>query len=519
MFDLFNAPSSSVLLKKKYQSFITFMRDIVSAISFSVVTALGNSILIYSTNNKFNFSFYDAILSLFYQKSSLKLEFSKHSFTNYLGKVSVDSIFSDHCKSIWNLCINSIGDNKSIYEISEMCTAYLGDENNVRQSSNAFAVTQPTKFLIHDELRIYAKIENSIDEYFASDMIGVRQNKPKREDKLVITLFSYHTKLNGIKRFLDEVTKKYLQEIHVERQSKKYVWTLYKLIDDDESPSHKCWAEKEFKSFKSFDNIFFDRKQNIISNIDFFLNNKEWYNKMGVPYTLGICLHGSPGTGKTSFIKALSKYTNRHIVIISLKLIKTKEQLLNYFFESQYSSNNSKASINFKDKIIVFEDLDCSSGIVIQRDTEDHKIEKLTSAISETTESINKQLSSLNNNNGGVAVVANKSPTLTLDDVLQVLDGIYENTDRILVMTTNYYSKLDSALVRPGRIDITVNLENVSHAVLREFYFYLFQEDITMEQLEGIAPLFYTPAEIMNIYLACNKTKELFISRLLENRH
>jgi SpoVK/Ycf46/Vps4 family AAA+-type ATPase len=33
---------------------------------------------------------------------------------------------------------------------------------------------------------------------------------------------------------------------------------------------------------------------------------------------------GPPGTGKTSFIKALANYTKRHIVTISLKMIKTK---------------------------------------------------------------------------------------------------------------------------------------------------------------------------------------------------
>jgi hypothetical protein len=509
------------LVEKNNYFFLTMSsiaKDALSTFTVSVINGFG-MLLINNYNFNRHFSFYDFLLDLFYKKSSLKLEFSKHSFTNYLGKVSVDSIFSDHCKSIWNLCINSIDNNNGIYEISEMCTGYMGDENHVRHSSNAFAVTQPSKFLIHKELRIYAKIENSTEEYVASDMIGVRQNKPKREDKLIITLFSYHSELKDIKIFLDQVTKTYLRQIQLERQTKRYVWTLYKLIEDD-VPSHKSWTENEFKSFKSFDNIFFDGKQNIISKIDFFLNNKEWYNKMGVPYTLGICLHGSPGTGKTSFIKALSKHTKRHIVIISLKLIKTKEQLLNYFFEAQYNSNNTKGSIQFKDKIIVFEDLDCSSGIVIQRDTEDHKIAELSNAITETTQSLNKQLSSINNNSLTiVGPSAVKQPTLTLDDVLQVLDGIYETTDRILVMTTNYYSKLDSALVRPGRIDITLNLENVSHEVIRDFFNHLFQEDIDEEILKRVSPFFYSPAEIMNIYLSCNKSKELFISRLLENKH
>ena len=72
----------------------------------------------------------------------------------------------------------------------------------------------------------------------------------------------------------------------------------------------------------------------------FFLNNKEWYNEKGIPYSLGIGLHGPPGTGKTSFIKALSNYTNRHVIMISLKMIKTKNQLEKIFFENTYNNNN-----------------------------------------------------------------------------------------------------------------------------------------------------------------------------------
>ena len=44
------------------------------------------------------------------------------------------------------------------------------------------------------------------------------------------------------------------------------------------------WEEIEFKSNKNL--------------LNFFSNNENFYNKNGIPYTLGILLEGKPGTGR-----------------------------------------------------------------------------------------------------------------------------------------------------------------------------------------------------------------------------
>ena len=75
---------------------------------------------------------------------------------------------------------------------------------------------------------------------------------------------------------------------------------------------------------------------------------------MGIPYTLGIGIHGPPGTGKTSFFKALANYTGRHIVNLSFKLIKQKKQLQDFYFETRYNYNNQENDIGFNNKIIIF---------------------------------------------------------------------------------------------------------------------------------------------------------------------
>ena len=45
----------------------------------------------------------------------------------------------------------------------------------------------------------------------------------------------------------------------------------------------------------------------------------------GYGHKLGLLLHGPPGTGKTSLIKALAQHTERSIISIPLTQIKTNQ--------------------------------------------------------------------------------------------------------------------------------------------------------------------------------------------------
>lgn len=176
---------------------------------------------------------------------------------------------------------------------------------------------------------------------------------------------------NAIDAFIDKAYQWYIDELRSMEDNSRYFYELKDLRQgDDESSSTILYNRFRLSDEKTFDSLFFRQKDLLLNLVDSFQSKTGKYAISGFPHKLGLLLHGPPGTGKTSLIKALAQYTGRSIVSIPLTRISTNSELTDMVFQDRYNvpSESMPIKLGFKDVIYVMEDVDAASKVVRRRD-------------------------------------------------------------------------------------------------------------------------------------------------------
>jgi chaperone BCS1 len=93
---------------------------------------------------------------------------------------------------------------------------------------------------------------------------------------------------------------------------------------------------------------------------------------------------------------------------------------------------------------------------------------------------------------------------LDIGYILSKLDGLESADGRIIVATTNYPERIDSALLRPGRFGIQLKLGNCTRSMMVDILgmaYQLVDKEEVREKLKNVEEYKISPAELLQLVI------------------
>lgn len=256
------------------------------------------------------------------------------------------------------------------------------------------------------------------------------------------------------RRVMEDLLESVVRHAGEQRANRLTLYTVDRWGDD--------WRIADSKPRRSLDSVVLAEgvAQHLHDDIHEFFSRREWYAQMGIPWRRGYLFYGPPGTGKTSAAYALAGELRLKLCAISLTNPKLNDNVMADLLQRTPPRS-----------LILLEDIDAFFNA---REKQDTRIQ------------------------------------VSFSGLLNALDGVAAQEGRIVVLTTNHREKLDPALIRPGRIDVAVELGNASRAQLQGLLLRFYPDAQT--QAEGLAAAYpeqsLSPAQVQQILITADSLDE-----------
>lgn len=245
--------------------------------------------------------------------------------------------------------------------------------------------------------------------------LSVEQGQLYRYERIGIRTFKIFGKAKIIKRILEIGEKLYKEE--------KYENTHIFI------PQGEGWHlsnKKKLVKPPILDKIH--SYQKLEANIKKFIDSEKEYEEKQLNYRKGYLFHGQPGNGKSMCILALAQSVKKNLCILSLGDTELTESKLLMLISNMP-----------KNTALCLEDVD-TAQVSENREQDANASEKKT------------------------------KKNISLGVILNIIDGPHTPDGLIVFMTTNHISKLDEALIRPGRIDVKYEFTNTNEFQANELF-------------------------------------------------